>query len=252
MPAPIERFSNRVADYVRYRPDYPAALIDDLATRGLLHADASWADVGAGTGIWTRQLAPLVKQVFAVEPNPDMRAAAETFLAGLPNVRLAGGAAEATGLPGASFDVVTAAQAFHWFDHAAFSRECRRLLRPGGRVVLVWNERETDTTPFLRGYEQVLLEHAGDYREVNHQNITPEMFAAFFGPEGYELIEHPQVQWFDYAGLAGRLLSSSYVPTADHPRHPAMMAALRACFDATAEDGRVAFGYMTRAYLGTV
>lgn len=250
MPAPTLRFSNRVADYVRYRPDYPAALIDGLRTRGLLRPDAVWADVGAGTGIWTRQLAPLVQTVLAVEPNDDMRAAAATFLADLTNVRLSGGAAEATGLPDACCDVVTAAQAFHWFDRAAFARECLRILRPGGRVLLVWNERETDTTPFLRGYEQLLQDHASDYREVNHQNITPSQFAAFFDDAGYELIEHPHVQHFDHEGLAGRLLSSSYVPAAGHPRHPAMMAALRACFDAHAEHGRVAFAYTTRAYVG--
>lgn len=250
MPDPTQRFSDRVADYVRTRPDYPTALIDALQSNGLLRADADWADVGAGTGIWTRQIASHTRSVQAVEPNDNMRAAAAVLLKPWANVRLSAGTAEATGLPDASCDVVTAAQAFHWFDRTTFARECRHLLRPGGRAVLVWNERETDTTAFLRAYEKLLLDHAGDYREVNHQNITPDDFAAFFDDAGYERLEFPHAQYFDFEGLAGRLLSSSYVPPAGHPRHPAMMAALRECFEAHVADGRVTFAYTTRAYVG--
>lgn len=238
--------------YVKYRPDYPVALERDLVARGVWRKDATWADVGAGTGIWTRQIAPWVGRVIALEPNAPMRAAGETFLADVANASLRDGSAEATGLPDQSCDGITAAQAFHWFDRVAFRAECERVLRPGGTVLLVWNERIVEVTPFARDYEALLLEHGTDYAAVDHRRMTPEVLAEFFGAGGFTTVEHPHAQYFDLAGLEGRVLSSSYAPPPGHPRHAGMMEALRELFVKHAEEGRLAFDYVTRAYFGTV
>ncbi|MFM1850906.1 MAG: hypothetical protein RIS54_590 [Verrucomicrobiota bacterium] len=144
------RFSDRVEAYVRYRPGYPADLISTLVAEAQLGPDSVVADVGSGTGIFTALLLPDTGTVHAIEPNAPMRTWAESTMGAEPKFHSHGTPAEATGLPDASVDLVTAAQAFHWFDPVATRREFARILKPGGQVALIWNERLTDTTPFLR------------------------------------------------------------------------------------------------------
>ena len=233
------RFSNRVGDYVRYRPNYPPALFEALG----LGPGVVAADVGAGTGISSRALLATGATVVAVEPNAAMRAA----IGG--GVRALDGSAEATGLPDASVDLVTAFQAFHWFDRAAARREFARILKPGGRVALVWNDRDATSTPFLRGYEALLREFAGDYLAVRHNGIEESDLATWFGGTMH-VASFPNGQSFDFEGLLGRLMSSSYAPSADHPRHTAMVEALRRLFDETQQDGLVEMRYEARVHYG--
>ncbi|MCS3767894.1 ubiquinone/menaquinone biosynthesis C-methylase UbiE [Aeromonas hydrophila] len=152
-----QRFSTRVEAYVKYRPSYPAVMLDFLTSELAMGPTARVADIGAGTGILTALLAPRVARVWAVEPNAEMRGAARHQLQAVANIEWQDGSAEATGLADGSVDLVTVAQAFHWFDRAAFKQECRRLLRPGGRVALIWNDRLTDT-PFLKALSQLCVE----------------------------------------------------------------------------------------------
>ena len=207
------------------------------------------ADVGSGTGISARRLLATGATVFAVEPNVAMRAAAEAALAAEPGFRSVDGTAEATGLPKRSVDLVTAFQAFHWFDRAAARREFARVLRPGGLVALVWNERAEDATPFLRGYEALLREFAGDYLAVRHNAIREGDLAAWFGG-AMRTASFENAQRFDFEGTLGRLSSSSYAPAADDPRRAPMVAALRRLFDATQASGTVEFRYATNAFYG--
>jgi len=151
------RFSDRVEDYVRYRPGYPSAVIDLFKAELGLGAGTCVADAGSGTGIFSELLLRAGATVYGVEPNPEMRAAAERLLAGYSGFHSIAAPAEDTGLPGGSFDLVTAAQAFHWFDAQRARTEFSRLLRPGGHVALVWNGRETASTPFLAAYELSLI-----------------------------------------------------------------------------------------------
>ena len=251
MPSPdaTSRFSDRVRNYVLYRPGYPPAVLDVLrAETGLAPAQVI-ADVGSGTGISARLFLDAGNAVHAVEPNPDMRAAAEAMLGADPRFRSVDGSAEATTLGDASVDYVVAAQAFHWFDLPAVRREWRRILRPGGWMVLLWNARKTDTTPFLREYEALLHAHGTDYASVNHENVTPETIGAVLGA-GFGRRDVPSEQVFDWDGLKGRLLSSSYAPNEGHPGHAPMMDALERLFAAHAEDGRVRFEYDTQIYWG--
>jgi SAM-dependent methyltransferase len=245
-----QRFSTRVENYVKYRPGYPAGLVDLLASECSLSPASVVADVGSGTGILAELFLANGNAVLGVEPNREMREAAERLLAGYERFTSVDGSAEATTLADASVDYVTAGQAFHWFDHAATRREFVRVLRPGGWVVLVWNIRRVDATPFMTEYEDLIRTHGTDYEKVSHHGVDERELEGFFGAAGYEARTLPNAQAFDYAGLEGRLLSSSYVPEAGQPGFDEMLAASRALFDRHQTDGRVAFDYDTKVFFG--
>ncbi len=251
MPASnaTSRFSDRVENYVRFRPGYPVEALRVLREECELTPGDVVADIASGTGIWTRSLLENGNPVFAVEPNPEMRQAGERLLARFPNFTSVAGTAEATTLPGQSAAFVTAAQAAHWFDRQRARAEFVRILKPGGWLVLLWNERITDSTPFLRDYEQLLLTYATDYEDVRHERTT-EAVNEFFDPAPFQERTFAIRQEFDYAGLEGRLLSSSYAPGPGHPKHAPMLRELCRIFDARAVGGQVAFDYKTRVYYG--
>ncbi len=251
MPAPnaTSRFSDRVENYVRYRPGYPREAVQVLRSECGLQTSHVIADIASGTGIWTRMLLENGNSVFGVEPNAEMRQAGEAFLAEFPRFRSVDGKAEATTLADSAVDFVTAAQAAHWFDRDRARREFARILKPGGWLVLLWNERLIDSTPFLRAYEELLLEFGTDYQEIRHERTT-EAVHEFFDPAPYQERAFPMRQEFDYDGVEGRLLSSSYAPGPGHPKHEPMLGALRNLYTQHAQGGRVGFEYKTRIYFG--
>ncbi|NVK29919.1 MAG: class I SAM-dependent methyltransferase [Gammaproteobacteria bacterium] len=239
------RFSNRVADYVAGRPSYPMALLEVLSPFGLA-SDSLVADIGAGTGLFSQVLAKFGCQVHAVEPNQAMREATVEH----PRIQSFDGTAERTPLPAGQYDFVFAAQAFHWFDRTAFRAECQRLLKLGGQVVLVWNERRTDT-PFLVDYEALIDRFGSDYRQVSHQNISPAVLEDWFG-NGCRFIEVPNWQDLNWDQLIGRVTSSSYMPSPSDSSYDAMRNAFRALYDQYASSGTVRLDYTTKAYIGTL
>lgn len=245
------RFSDRVADYVRARPGYPDAVYQGLAAAAALRPEALVADIGAGTGLSAELFLRHGHRVIGVEPNAAMREAGQQQLARFGAAYVAqAGSAEDTGLAGASIDLAVAAQAFHWFEPQAARIEFRRFLKPGGVAVLIWNDRQTDTSPFLIDYENLLLTHGTDYREVNHRNIDAARIGAFFGAARPKELVCPYVQHFDYEGLEARLLSSSYTPPAGDPRREPMLKALCEIHARHAVNGQVAMVYDTRVYFG--
>lgn len=248
--APTTRFSDRVENYIKYRPSYPAEVITALETHCGLTGESVIADVGSGTGISTKLFLDHGNRVFAIEPNREMREAAEKLLGENPDFMSAGTLAEDTGLPDAWVDFIVAGQAFHWFDQARAKKEFRRILRPGGWVVLIWNERETDTTPFLREYEAFLYKHATDYGLVNHMNINEDVLREFYAPASFQLLSFTNSQTFDFEGLKGRCLSSSYIPNKETPGHEAMVSELEKLFEAWQETGFVRFEYRTNIFFG--
>ena len=243
-----ERFSDRVADYVRARPGYPAQLAAFIAELRTPPADV--ADVGSGTGISTRMLLEAGYRVHGVEPNAAMRAAAEYTLDEQPEFTSVSGTAEATGLSTASFDLVTVGQAFHWFDAPVALAEFRRILRADGWIVLFWNSRRLDSTPFLRGYEELLLRFGTDYAAVTARHASAGPIDELFRPATVIARTFPNEQRLDYAGLEARLLSSSYVPAAGQLLHAPMLVALRELHAAHAIDGQVAIEYDMRVFAG--
>ena len=244
-----QRFSSRVENYVRFRPGYPPEVLELLQRECGLAPDSVIADIASGTGIFTRMLAENGNRVFGVEPNDKMRRAGERLLESYSGFSSIAGTAEATTLPDHIVDIVAAAQAAHWFDREKARREFVRILKPGGWLVLLWNERRTDSTPFLREYEHLLLSYGTDYQEVRHERTTAEI-ADFFSPSPFRSRNLEMRQEVDYTGLEGRLLSSSYTPTSDHANYDTMLRELRRIFDAHQIDDRVSLEYNTLVYYG--
>ncbi len=246
------RFSDRVENYIRYRPRYPRGVLELLRREIKLAADWQVADLGSGTGISCELFLAEGHAVYGVEPNEAMRTAAEKLLAGFPMFHSVEGTAEATTLDAAAFDLVIAAQAFHWFDIPRVRAECQRILRPGGWAVLLWNTRQIDTTPFLREYEALLQRHGTDYAKVQHNNIDAAQMDAFYGAGGWRRFTADNAQQLDFDGLRGRLLSSSYVPNLGEPGCDEMLADLDRLFAKYASDGKVSLDYVTEIYVGKV
>lgn len=246
---PTQRFSNRVEAYIKYRPGYPAAVVDCLRELAGLRADSLIADVGCGTGKLAEVFLAAGHRVVGVEPNEAMREAGRVVLARYDRFETVAGSAEATTLPDASADLITAGQAFHWFDAPAARREFIRILKPGGSAALIWNHRHTTGTAFLEAYETLLNRHCPEYASIVADHADEAGIAAFFAPSPVTQARFDNEQSLDYAGLAGRLLSSSYAPT-QGPGHDAMMRELKDIFTRHERDGRVVMGYDTKIFRG--
>jgi SAM-dependent methyltransferase len=247
MTDPTTRFTNRVENYVKYRPGYPKEILELFRGEMGLTPASVVADVGSGTGISARIFLENGNMVYGVEPNEAMRAAAEEFLADYPNFRSIDGRSDATGLASGSVDFVIAAQAFHWFDLEPTREEFRRVLRPGGFIALIWNERRLDSNAFLTEYEQFLLKHASDYRNVRHENTGEKELREFFrGDFSSRAFENSQV--FDFEGLKGRVVSSSYMPAEGCETYPPMIAELRDLFAKHQERGKIEILYDTNIH----
>lgn len=248
MQQPTQRFSDRVEDYVKYRPHYPPELTGVLRDQlGLL---PSWlvADIGSGTGVSTLPFLENGNRVLAVEPNEAMRQAAEALLQENPLFRSINGSAENTTLEDHSIDLIFSGQAFHWFNNAATKAEFDRILKKDGHMVIAWNERDV-RQPFQQAYEAVMQENLEEYKTVNHKNITADVMAGFFAPRPMTIITLTHAQEFDEAGLKGRLLSSSYCPKSG-PVHDRLMEAIHALFRQYNHKGEVRFDYVTHIYCG--
>lgn len=246
---PIRRFSNRVQNYLKYRPRYPPAIIPLLESECGLTSESVIAEPGSGTGLLTELFLKNGNQVFGIEPNAEMRAAGERALTSYPKFSSIDATAEVTTLPNRSVDFIVAGQAFHWFDREKARAEFSRILKSAGWVVLIWNGFWVESSPLMAAYQELVLRYGTDYvevsRELDHSDI-----ASFFAPGSCKIAHFNFRQTFDYQGLGGRLLSSSFVPEPNHPNYEPMLRDLRAIFDAHQKDGRVAFEYETQLYYG--
>jgi SAM-dependent methyltransferase len=244
------RFSNRVADYLRYRPHYPEGVLDFLRSQCHLLAAHTIADIGSGTGFLSELFLKNGNQVFGVEPNQEMRQAGEEYLAGYPGFTSINGSAEATTLPDSCVDFVTVGQAFHWFKPESTRQEFARILRPDGWVAIVWNDRTLSTTGFAVSYEDLLVRFGTDYSRVRDSYPQPKDIRAFFGHENFLMHELLNFQQLDLESLRGRLRSSSFVPSEGQPNFAEMMASLDALFAAHQRDGRVLMEFSTWIHAG--
>ena len=246
---PAARFSSRVENYVKYRPNYPKAVVDILKSECGLTSNSVIADVGSGTGILSELFLMNGNKVFGIEPNAAMRMAAEQQLKEFANFLSIAAAAEATTLDSHCVDFITAGQAFHWFERRKAKTEFARILKSGGWVVLIWNERLLDSTPFLRAYEDLLLQYGTDYDKVRHENVALEL-TEFFAPETFKYKSLPNLQQFDFESLKGRVGSASYTPEPGHPDFEPMLSKLLEIFSMHESGGIVSFEYETRIYYG--
>lgn len=241
-------FNGRGRAYSDFRPGYPDGLFEYMARQGLLTPDGTAADIGAGTGIFSRLLARYIPTVYAIEPSEDMRARGEAC----GGVRMLPGSAEDTGLPDASVDLVTAAQAFHWFDREAFRRECRRILRPQGHAALIWNQRDP-ASPVIRESFEINRRLCPDFRgfSAGLDLDAPGVFSDLFGgPYQSAAFENPVLCTKE--GFVGRALSSSFAPRRGDGAYEEYVAAFASLFDKYAENGRLLYPYITRLFYGRV
>jgi len=247
-----KRFSDRVDNYVKYRPGYPSEVIEFLKSAGELSGSSVIADVGAGTGIFTKLLLDAGYRVYAVEPNQPMRDAAVEQLSTYNKFTPVDGTAEATTLADKSIDLIVCAQAFHWFNDAKTKVEFSRILKPDAKAALIWNNRLADVDDFAVAYEGLLKRDGIDYNKVNHRNVRDIDFKAFFKNGVYTVTKYTNQQIFDLDGLVGRAYSSSYVPPQDTEAGQQFLVLLKDIFDRYNVDGKVAFHYQTEIYLGGV
>ncbi|HSQ22811.1 MAG TPA: class I SAM-dependent methyltransferase [Pyrinomonadaceae bacterium] len=246
---PTLRFSNRVENYRKYRPGYPPEIIPLLKSECGLTSESLIADLGSGTGLFTKIFLRNGNTVFGVEPNAEMRKAGGQILNGYPKFKSVDGTAESTALPDHSVDFVVAGQAFHWFDRQKARPEFKRLLQPRGWVVLAWNGYRVESSQMMRAYQGLVANYGTDYSEVQREVVGVDV-ESFYAPGSCRCARFSFRQRFDYEGLEGRLLSSSYAPEPDHPSYKAMLRDLRALFAANQEDGKVNFDYETEVYYG--
>ncbi len=244
-----ERFSNRVENYVKYRPNYPREMLDLFRDKMNLQTTSIIADIGSGTGISSKLFLENGNPVFGIEPNAAMREASEIYLQDFPTFRAINGTAENTTLDKNSIDIIIVAQAFHWFNPIKTPLEFKRILRTNGYVAMIWNERQLDSNEFLRDYEKLLLKFGNDYQEVRHDKISKELLADFFQINFREAM-FTNAQVLDFRGLKGRVLSSSYMPAEDHPRFGEMEKALHSLFTHYKKNDIIEIRYDTKLFFG--
>jgi ubiquinone/menaquinone biosynthesis C-methylase UbiE len=244
------RFSDKVENYIKYRPNYPEEVIDYLKIEKILHKDSVIADIGSGTGISAEIFLKNGNIVYGIEPNKEMREAGERLLVNYKNFVSINGTAEHTTLKNDSISLIVAGQAFHWFDINKCKVEFKRILMPGGQIVLMWNARKLNASPFLVEYENLLQKYGTDYSEIRHENTDEKVFDKFF--KKYSIKIFPNEQIFNYDGIKGRLLSSSYIPASDSERYEPMLEELKKIFKKHNADNRIKIEYETQVITGQI
>lgn len=244
------RFSDRVENYKKYRPDYPLEAL--LFVKKTCKVDKDWriADIGSGTGISTNALLDASGcHVFAVEPNDNMRIEAERNLSSNSRFHSIQGSSENTTLDNNSMNMISAFQAFHWFDKERTRTEFKRIITDPYWILLAWNDRKTEGSRFLEQYEEIL--HAlPDYNKVNSKSTDRNIIESFIGSADLTFAEFSNTQRFDFEGLKGRFFSSSYTPAFGTEHYNMQIHKLKKLFDTTNKNGFVEFVYTTQIYLG--
>jgi ubiquinone/menaquinone biosynthesis C-methylase UbiE len=246
------RFAHTVENYVKYRPGYPKTMVDFLQTNLNLTSQAVVVDVGSGTGKSSEPFLHLGNRVYGVEPNAEMRQAAEQLLGHFPNFTSISGRAEATTLPDRCADFLVAGTAFHWFEPTAAHREFQRILKPGGWILLVWNVRNLENSAFMQAYDRFLLKYSTDYQQVKEVYNNSADFDAFFGNNNWQKVHFENRQTFDFESLVGRYRSSSFALSENHPNFAAAKNALQRLFEQYQENGQLTFLYQTVLYYGKI
>jgi ubiquinone/menaquinone biosynthesis C-methylase UbiE len=250
---PQERFSNRVSNYIKYRPSYPIETIEILKQETNIDTSKSICDIGSGTGLFTKLLLENGYKVYGVEPNNEMREAGEEYLSKYNKFTSINANAENTTLEDKSIDLITVAQAFHWFDLKKVKIEFCRILKENGYIALIWNDRVLNKDGFQNDYEAFLLKYCPEYKEVSYRNVNEETsIKNFFSPNNVIKKELENYQEFNFEGLKGRLLSSSYSLTQDNEQYTQMLKELEVIFNKYQNNGLIKFEYNTLIYISNL
>lgn len=245
------KFDSKGNVYSKARPNYPDALFSYLIAERVVNKNTIAADIGSGTGIFTIALSKFVNSVFAVEPNDDMRIKAEEKYKTIANITSINSTAEKTSLAASSVDLVTVAQAFHWFDRELFKKECKRILKLGGKVVLVWNDRDSENE-IIKDNFAVNRKYCENFKgSSNGIDFSKDAFTDFFCGE-FELVEFCNNLIYTREDFIARNLSSSYAPKENDLIYDDYIKAVAEVFDKHQTNGTVNYPYITRCYIGTV
>lgn len=239
------RFTGRAESYSKYRPSYPAALLEILRREGSLSAEGVVADIGSGTGLLTELFLRNGNTVFAVEPNMEMRQTAERLLSSYGNFRSVAGSAEETTLSDHSVDLITAGQSFHWFSLPEARKEFYRISR-NGIVAIIYNSRDHTGSGFNADYEKLIGEYGRNFSRVG--SAYGNQLSGFF--TDYSRFTFPNPKRLDLDGLTGRLLSASYMPVAGEERYDELLSSIRDVFERNNEGGQVTMRMTTELFLG--
>jgi len=245
----ISRFTRTVENYIRYRPGYPLEIIEFLQKTCHLDRKDIVADIAAGTGLLTEIFLKNGNHVIGIEPNADMRAAGQHYLRSYSNFTSLDATAEATTLESNSVDMITAGQAFHWFDPEKSRQEFARILKPEGWVVLAWNMSKQHI-PFMDDYNQIWTKYLAPPTNENDSYLIEEGLRKWYAPGSITFKSFDNAQIVDFDGLRGRILSSSYCPTPDQPKYKPMLAKLKSIFNEHQADGKVTIDYECRICYG--
>lgn len=245
-----KRFSNRAENYKKYRPHYPKEITNFLIDKQILKKDSVIADIGSGTGLLSELFLEDRYLVYCVEPNDNMRKAAEENFKKLSNFCSRNGSAESTGLSNNQVDIITAAQAFHWFDIVACHDEFFRILKDNGYVILIWNVRKNDTNDFMKSYEDLLNKYRRNSKKIQDKQDDKTRAEKFFSNEEFQTKVFKNNQFLDFEGLKGYMLSISYIPTEEDPIFNTMIAELKDLFDEYQVNGQIEILYDTQVYYG--
>lgn len=247
---PKKRFSRTVEYYAKYRPGYPPEVIPFLQVHSDFSPQSTIADIGAGTGISSELFLRNGNEVYGVEPNEEMRRASEGLRKVYPKFHPIAGSAEDTTLDSTSIDLITIAQAFHWFDIGKSRQEFQRILKMNGSVLILWNHRKVDRSGFSKDYEDFIWKFAVDYRKVKQTDIRLDVLQHFFGHDGFKRTILRNAQSLDLESLRGRVLSSSYMPQKGHPHFEEMLENLTRVFETYSVEGSISMQYDTEVYCG--
>lgn len=244
------RFSDRVDEYAKYRPGYPGSIISFLTEKHSLTPESSIADVGSGTGISSKLFLDLGCQVFGVEPNKEMRDRSKAELQSFEKFIAVDGSAHGTTLPSHSVDFVVVAQALHWFDLKLCKIEFSRILKPNGKVIVLYNQRDEAVSGLAKDYKSLLEKYGRDYKELRHRKHDELVQDNFF--KSFEVKVFSNNQDLNFEGLLGRVQSSSYMPVKGEEKFDLLMSELKSIFDEHNQNGSIRFSYNTHVYVGEI
>jgi len=246
----VERFTGRAAAYSKYRPGYPAEILNILNSEIGFGQDKTVADIGSGTGLLSKLFLQNGNTVFGVEPNDEMRSLAEQSLSSFPNFVSVRGSAENSTLPDSSVDLVTVGQALHWFDRQRTTGEFARILKENGYVCIAYNDRNMNDV-FMQGYEAIIAKHARD--RANVPEVGDDYLSKVFRDGKYSKFTLRNEQFLDFEGLLGRIVSASYMPNVtDQGRFQALREDASLLFKASGQTGTVRLLYDTVILLGQI
>lgn len=250
MSKPTERFTNRVEDYVKYRPSYPEQVVSYLLSECELNPSSIVADIGSGTGLLTQLFLSKDMTVYGVEPNSAMRKAGEDYLRAYPHFYSINGSAENTTLKNESVDLITAGTAFHWFNASKAKQEFQRILKSPGWAALIWNVRDTERSPVMQAYEVLINQYNTDFKQSPASEFNHTIGQDFFDPWTMQTKIFPNQQTFDWVSFKGRLLSASYSLKPGDRDYGQMLEKLKHIFEQYQENNQINFYYQTQIYFG--